>query len=433
MILDPPRPVDYLEGSAREPHRVGVWMMVSQVSKYQTPSHIPADRIVDFDIYNVAVENGDYQLALKALHAPGVPEILWTPHYGGHWLVTRPGDIETVLTDYAHFSTHHNLVPKVSSDAPPLLPQQVDPPDHMKYRALLLSALSPKAVNVLAETARSLAISLIEGFKHRGKCEFMSEFAHHLPIAIFMQIVDLPEQDRDIVVPFVNAWLRGQTEEIRTEGRMKMDAYGLQRVRERRINPGSDLMSTIATAEVDGAPLDDAALTGIMSQVLGAGLDTVASMLGYFAMFLASNPRHRRELVEDPSLIPKAVEELLRRYPIAVLAREVKEDLTFGGVTLKKGEMVVAPTALDGLDERKLEEPLTVDFKRPHPVRHATFGAGVHRCMGAMLARMELRVFLEEWLKRIPDFSLQPGARIDVVAGAVVIMSALPLVWKTST
>jgi cytochrome P450 len=402
------------------------------VSHITRPGHVPADRIIDFDIYNVKVENGDYQLALKTLHDPGMPEIMWTPYYGGHWLVTRPADIDTVLSDYAHFSTRHNLVPKVSNDAPPLLPQQVDPPEHMKYRALLVSALSTKAVGLLSESARELAISLIEGFKDRGECEFMSEFAHHLPIAIFMKIVNLPEEDKNLVVPFVNAWLRGQTEEIRTEGRMKMDAYGLQKVRERRINPGTDLISTIATAKVDGAFLDDAALTGIISQVLGAGLDTVASMLGYFAMFLAGNPEHRRELIDDPSRVPNAVEELLRRYPIAVLAREVKEDFTFGGVTLKKGDMVVAPTALDGLDERKLDQPLEVNFKRPNPIRHATFGAGVHRCMGAMLARMELRVFLEEWLKRIPDFSVKPNADIKVVAGAVVIMTALPLVWERS-
>lgn len=403
--------------------------MEAQVTQAPRPDHVPADRVVDFDIFNFPITDAEYQLGLKALNAPGMPEVLWTPHNGGHWLVTRAADINTVMTDYAHFSSRNITTPKSAPGTPPLKPLQVDPPEHMKYRLLLAGALSPKAVVPLGETARELTIALIEGFKARGECEFISEFAQHLPIAIFMKMADLPMSDRSMLLAAAEKAIRGANEVERTEGQMQVAGYGMQKVMERRANPGTDLISTIATAEIDGEPLDDMTLTGMVSLLLFAGLDTVASMLGFFARFLALNPEHRRQLRADPSLIPNAVEELLRRFPIALLAREVAEDMDFGGVALKAGDMVVVPTPLDGLDDRKFEQPLDVDFSRKATI-HTTFGAGAHRCMGSMLARTELRIFLEEWLTRIPDFEIKSGARVEVSARSVATITSLPLVWK---
>ncbi len=392
------------------------------------PAHVPADRVIDFDIYDFKVDNADYQLGLKALNGPGGKDIYWTPHQGGHWIVTRAAAIDQVLSDYAHFSSNQITAPKMPEATPKLKPLQVDPPEHINYRNLLAPALSPKAVTKLGEAARALTISLIEGFQVRGECEFISEFAQHLPIAVFMQIVDLPESDRSLLTSAAERAMRGATEEDRNQARMMLAMYGMQKVVERRANPGDDLISTIANAKVNGELLDDATLTGMITLLLFAGLDTVASMLGFFARFLALHPSHRRQLIEHPELIPNAVEELLRRHPIAILAREVVEDFEFGGVMLKAGDMVVAPTPLDGLDERKFDDPLAVDFNRPKPI-HATFGGGSHRCMGSMLARAELRIFLEEWLKRIPDFEIKPGAEVQVSARSVATITALPLVW----
>lgn len=167
----------------------------------------------------------------------------------------------------------------------------------------------------------------------------------------------------------------------------------------------------------------------ILLLLLG-GLDTVASTLGFYAQFLATHPEHRRKLVEDPDLIPNANEELLRRYAIAILAREVTQDLEMGGVKIRKGDMVLAPTPMDGLDEHKFADPLTVDFDRVKPGANSTFGGGVHRCVGSMLARTELRVFLEEWLKRIPDFAIKPGTNPQVSARSVATITSLELVWE---
>ena len=396
------------------------------------PDHVPHNLFYDFDIYNFEIEDGDYQASLKRLNASDVPEIFWTPRNGGHWVVTRSVEINKVLNEHEYFSSRTITVPKRDYVTPPLTPLQIDPPNHTKYRSLLAGALSPKAVQALGEEARALSIKLIDDFKRRGECEFISEFAQHLPIVIFMKIVDLPEADRHHLTEIGEATMRGATQEIRDEARKKIAAYGFQKVVERRVHPGKDLISILATALVDGEPIDDYTITGIVTLLLMAGLDTVASTLGFVARFLAHSPSHRQQLKNDPSLIQNAVEELLRRFPVTVLAREVKVPVDLSGVAMQVGDMVVVPTQLDGLDERKFENPLVVDFNRHKPIS-ATFGGGVHRCMGSILARTELRVFLEEWLKRIPDFSVKPGTQLRVASRGVATITSLPLVWDPAT
>jgi cytochrome P450 len=398
------------------------------------PPHVPQDRVFEFDIYDFDVEGAEYQSGMRRLQQPDVPEVFWTAHNGGHWVVTRSREISRVLSEYTSFSSRQIVIPAPPPEVkvPPLMPLQIDPPNHLKYRKLLMAALAPKAVQGLGEKARALAIELIDGFKTRGHCEFIGEFASHLPIAIFMQIVDLPESDRIYLSELAHTTMRGETAEARDAARQEIAMYGMQKVKERRENPGPDLISTLCTTEVDGALLDDFTLTGMITLLFLAGLDTVASMLGFFARFLALNPEHRRQLIAEPSLIPNAVEELLRRYPVAVLAREVVAEVELCGAALRPGDMVLVPTALDGMDERAFPDPLTVDFNRHKPM-HATFGGGAHRCMGSMLARTELRVFLEEWLRRIPDFDIAPGADIKVGARTVATLTTLPLVWDPAS
>ena len=393
------------------------------------PENIPDSRVVDFDIYNFAIVDGEYQLAFKELTADGRPDLLWTPHNGGHWICTRAATIERVLNESQHFSSRQIIVPRQPEGAPKLLPLQIDPPDHEAYKLLIAHAMSPRAVTPMAIRARALTVELIEGFQARGECEFVSEFAQHLPIAIFMQMTGLPDEDQTLLTHIAETVLRGESEVVRGQAMMQLAGYGMGKIAERRASPGDDLISSLAQARVAGELLDDHTLTGMILLLFAAGLDTVAAMLGFFARFLADHPDHRRALIARPELIPAAVEELLRRFPIAVIGREVIKDVEVDGVMLKAGDMVVAPTPLDGLDDIKFHDPATVDFNRPRPM-HATFGSGVHRCLGSMLARAELRIFLEEWLKRIPDFAVKPGAEIKVAARSVATLISLPLVWS---
>jgi cytochrome P450 len=213
------------------------------------------------------------------------------------------------------------------------------------------------------------------------------------------------------------------------QGFADLGAYSMARIRERRAAPGEDLISRLVEAKIDGEPLDDARLQGLMTVIFLAGLDTVAGMLGFITRFLATSPAHRQELRAHPERIGGAVDEFLRRMAMVNLCREVDCDTELGGVALKRGELVIAPTALCNFPEDG-QDWLAVDFRRPKPrLRDATFGIGGHYCPGAGLAHAEIRIFLEEWLTRIPDFAIPEGTRLEVKIGAAVTLASLPLTW----
>ncbi|ROM33970.1 hypothetical protein BK648_24750 [Pseudomonas poae] len=396
------------------------------------PAHVTQAQVCDFDVYALQAENGEYQsLVSNLVHEASVPDMFWTPQNGGHWVAARAEVIDQVFNNPELFSSRKISVIAAMNPDPPFAPLQIDPPDHNQYRKLLGLALSPKSVEALGVKARALAIELIEGFRKKGKCEFISEFAAQLPIAIFMSMVNLPADDRVELLAIAETLVRADSVEDTIKGNQRLAAYTLQKIAERKASPGDDLISQLIAAEVGGKPMDDYTLLGMINLLLLAGLDTVASMMGFFVLHLANHPDLRRQLIDDPLSIPKAVEELLRRFPIANAAREVTRDCSVGGAELKAGEMVLIPTAAFGLDERRFDNPGTVDIERKGKI-NVTFGGGAHRCLGSMLARVELRVFLEEWLPRIPDFSIKPGTELHVHSGSVAAIGWLPLVWEVA-
>ena len=196
----------------------------------------------------------------------------------------------------------------------------------------------------------------------------------------------------------------------------------------RRRSPGDDLISRVVHATVGGRPMTDEEIHGYLSTVLFGGLDTVASTLGFVALFLATHPGHRQQLVREPALVPNAVEELLRRFAVAAPARVAACDFDYKGVSIRAGDSIQLAGLLHNLDERVYADAMTVDFKRKLPVI-GTFGFGAHRCPGSFLARTELRIFLEEWLTRIPDFELALRERPEYAGGMGVSIVRLPLAW----
>jgi cytochrome P450 len=401
----------------------------STAARAPIPAHVPPDRVFDFDVYNPPGAEHDFHLALKRLQDDGYPDIFWSPCNGGHWVAIRGKDIHKIFADYEHFSNTTLTVPKSSAPPVPLYPIFADPPQHTLYRALINPSFSPKAVAALETKARALAVRLIEELKPQGRCDFVADFAQHLPIEVFMSIVDVPGTDRKQLLEWADGMVRPkQPGDVHvTIG--KIFAYAGQKIAERRANPGEDLITKLTRAEVNGRPLTDEEIVGMVSLILIGGMDTVVTALSFAALFLARNPGHRRQLIEQPKLIPKAVDELLRRFPIVNQGRCVRQDMVYEGVTMKAGEMIIMPTTLHGLDERAFPDPLTVDFNRPTPM-HSTFGNGPHRCPGSNLGRTEIKVFIEEWLRRIPDFEVQPGGRIEMRSGVNGTLYGLPLQWS---
>ena len=397
-------------------------------SRTDVPPHVSPERIIAYDTFHVDAADGDFAGALVRLRDSGVPDIFWTQANGGHWVVTDGDLVRAVLEDAATFSSRTMRVPKQANPTPPIIPLMIDPPDHAIYRRLISTAMTPAAVKKLTERARTICVDLVTDIAPRGKCEFVGDFAQRMPIAIFMSMLDLPEADRPHIMAVVDRIVRPDVPETRMRGFAELADYTMAKVRERRARPGDDLVSKLAASGFGDRPLRDDELQGLMSVLMLAGLDTVASMLTFITRFLALNPGHRQQIRDHPDRLTNMIEEFLRRMAMVNLTREVAVDTVLGTVHLKAGDLIVVPTALanfpnDGGDW------LEVDFARPRHL-HATFGAGAHYCMGSSLARAEIRIFLEEWHVRIPDFTIAQGATLTVKVGAAAMLQSLPLVWE---
>lgn len=390
------------------------------------PSHIPTDRILDFDYLAPPGHEEDVHRAWHRLHGEDIPDIFWTPRYGGHWIATRAADIEAMQMDHARFSHASVTVPKAAQQVR-IVPLELDPPEHTPFRALLSPKFGPRPVADLESSVRELAVGLIDGFIGKGECEFIDAFAKRLPIVVFLRLVDLPLEDRESLLAMTEASVRGDAQQ-RAWANQQLQQYVGKWIAARRAAPGPDLFSAMVNAKANGRDYTPEETFGMLINVIFGGLDTVAASIGFATRHLAENAQARRELTADPSLIPVAIEEFLRRFGVPNTARVITHDLAYGGVQFKAGEQIMMPKVLHGLDPRRYADPLKVDFRRPAS-RHAAFGDGPHRCPGAGLARMELRVFLEEWLRRIPEFSIKPGHKPRTSSGQVNGILSLPLVW----
>lgn len=397
------------------------------------PAHVPDHLIVDFDMYDVPGGSDDAQAAYSVFQRSS-PDIFWTPRNGGHWVATRGDDIERILRDFETFSSRRVFLPRDDS-APATIPLESDPPVHTDMRKPLSRGLFPKAVDAMEPVVRELVVSLIESFQSRGECEFMAEFANIMPMNIFLDLVDLPRSERETLVPIVEQFIKSGSIEARQQAQATLIEYLLGIVQERRANPGEDLGSKVVNATVEGERIGDAEAVSYMTLLLFGGLDTIASMLGFIMRFLAQNPAHRRALVtniEDASFVRSAMEEMFRRFGIVNAGRVVARDCVIGGVHLCANDTILPINLLVGLDDRRIEDPLTVDFSRGSGKQHLAFGAGPHSCPGSTLARREIAIFLREWLTRIPEFSVKPGGRSSAITGVTLSLKALDLVWSTS-
>jgi len=400
------------------------------IARAPVPGHVPQELVRDFDLFDVPRNGADAITALAQLHRD-YPDIFWTPRNGGHWVATRADHIEAMLRDNKHFSSQRVFLPRDDS-VPQAIPLEIDAPLHIDLRKPIGRALFPKVVEGVASNVRELAIELIEGFLDRGECEFVSEFATIMPIYIFLDLVDLPRADRERLLPLAADFIKGGTAELRAVAQQDLFDYVRAIVRARREKPGEDLGSIVVNCTAAGERISEDDALSYMTNTLLAGLDTIASALSYIVWFLAENPNHRRQLIErldDEAFLKRAIEELFRRYSIPNSARVVVGDVEVGGVSLRDNDFIVLAMSLAGLDERNHSCPMHVDFQRENSNRHLQFGAGPHTCPGATLARREALIFLQEWLRLVPEFAVKPGHVPEQITGVVCSFERLELVW----
>ncbi len=392
----------------------------------ERPEHVPPERVVDVDLYRMPEAERDLHRGWKQLQDSSSFGLVWTPRNGGHWIVTRGQYIARIYADHETFSSNITIVPRKWGEKFPLRPTTLDPPLHAPLRRPINAALNGKTVRFAEPRIRALAVEAIEAVRPSGRCEFILDVAAPIPIAVFMHLANLPLASARVLPRYGE-----EPAESETPIMDRFAAFLRPYIAERRREPGSDILSRIATSETDGRRISEDEAVDVATAVLTGGLDTVVSMLGMSMAFLARSPGHRTRLVAEPGVMRSAVAELLRRFPLMTKARLLKRDCEIEGVWLKAGDMIVLPP-LHGLDEREFVDPLAVDFDRP-PAPNSSFGNGVHRCPGAFLAQTELAIVIEEWLRRIPEFEIDPARPPRMRSGVLNAMLELGLRWDPSS
>lgn len=308
----------------------------------------------------------------------------------------------------------------------PLIPLQLDPPDHARYRRLLDPHFSPSRMAELEDDVRALVADLVDEFADDHSCDFHGQFSEPLPSTIFMRLLGLPMEDLPHFLRLKDGILRSHvehagdldaTQSARATAGAAIYEYFRAAIDERRRRPDDGLFSRLLTSETDGEQLSDEEILDTAFLLIIAGLDTVTATLDCSIAYLAQHPERRRALVADPAIVPNVVEELLRHEtPVQVIMRIVGEPDEVNGMRLERGDHVTLVLGTANVDESEFDRPHDTDFTRK-PNRHLAFGGGPHRCLGSHLARLELRVALEEFHRRVPEYSLAPDAELSFSPG----------------
>jgi cytochrome P450 len=327
---------------------------------------------------------------------------------------------EFVLRNHQLFSSR---VEMRLGNTRPLIPLNVDPPQHSKYRKLLDPLFAPKRMDEQEADITRRVNHIIDQFVDQGSCNFTEEFAELFPSSVFLGLMGLPEAELRMFLRLRDGVLHPEKTDpdatvdfdkrlaVMNATGQEIYAYFGSLIDERAKHPTDDIVSRFLAAEIDGETLGREDILDILYLFLIAGLDTVSDSLTCFYAFLATHPDHRRRIAEDPRVIPSAVEELLRwESPVPnSVPRVATEDVTLpDGTEVPKGTAVIISYGAANVDPKTYPDGFDVQFDR-EANRHIAFGAGVHRCLGSHLARRELRVTLREWHKRIPDYWLTPG------------------------
>jgi cytochrome P450 len=303
----------------------------------------------------------------------------------------------------------------------PVPPISSDPPFHADARRLLLPAFSPKVIDPWRKEVEEICNKLIDDMGNVDAIDAAVQYTQHIPVLVVAQMVGLPLSDADRFRGWVDMVLGGigaERSEERLAQFMAMDEYLTKHIEDHIENPRDDLTSYLLDAEIFGEKLSPRHVFGTILLLIIAGIDTTWSGIGSSLWHLASNPIDRRRLVENPGKIPMAVEEFLRAYAPVTMARMVTDDMEFHGVQMKKEDRVLLPFPAANRDENQFADPAVVDIEREEN-RHAAFGLGIHRCIGSNLARLEMNVAIEVFLKRFPDFELDTTEQVTWSTGQV--------------
>jgi cytochrome P450 len=352
--------------------------------------------------------------------------------------LSRHEDVAAALRNPEVFSSDMDIALALGTERP-MIPQQIDPPEQTRYRRLLDPLFSSKRIALLESPIRAHACELIDHVIEAGECEFDKDFAVPLPCTAFLILMGLPEADLDLFLELKDGIIRPPVAKEDFAGAIEYRKKTGQRIYatfealidEKIEHPADDVMSELLQAEFEGRALSRNELLDICYLLFLGGLDTVTASLGCSIAHFAANDADRQLIVDDPTRIPAALEELLRwETPVTVVPRLAKRDFEVAGEMVRKDDLVMMLLGAANTDENAFENADSVDLGRTAN-RHMAFGAGPHRCLGSHMARLELRIGIEEWHRRIPHYAIKTG-ETPIYSPAIREVTYLPLVWPVS-
>lgn len=376
-----------------------------------------------------------FHAAAKLHQGPDIIFVPGEPHVraaglGGNWVVTRHALQEEILLDPARFSSHLAIgFSRLIGEDWPLVPLELDPPEHALYREVLGPWFSPAKAKEMAGPIRALAAALIDKVVSRGESEFITGFAQPYPVTVFLLLMGLPADQMTKFLSWEEDLLRAPDLEQRSAAALAIKAFLLDLMESRRQRPADDIISYLLACRLDGAPISEERLLGLCFMLFAGGLDTVTSSLGFIFRELAFRPELQTALRADPGLIPAATDEFIRAFGVVNTFRYATCDMDFHGVKIAQGDLVQLPLGLASRDGQMHMDPHVIDFGR-RLKRSLTFSTGPHTCTGMHLARIEIRIALEEWIARVPEWHVGDPSQITTATESVWALHRLPLAWK---
>lgn len=396
----------------------------------EKPSHVPVELVRDLDPYALpGLTNGysdDIHAVWKSIQ-DSHPDFFWTPRNGGHWIATRYREMAELTTDAHRFSNVEPFVPK--GIIPHTGPSQMDAPEHGPFRKLVSLAFTPVLLRNAEIRARAAAVEIIAALRPRGRCDFVQDFAGIMPVVTFLNLLGMAEDDAPYLLDLAKRNVPGQ-DSMEQAARETHD-YIASLIRERQARPQDDFVSMLVGAEVMGRKLTPVERHNVVQLVVTGGLETVMNMTSFAMVHFARHPEIQRELRLNPDLHEGAVDEITRRFGTSNLARLATCDTELAGVPVRKGDQVLGIYPLSGLDERVNPDPMRFDPRRERR-RHVNFGSGPHTCLGVRLARREIRIFLEEWIAKMPECRIAEGTVPRMASGLINTVRGFELEWDAA-
>jgi cytochrome P450 len=388
------------------------------------PKHVPADLVRDFDFLADPILLAGPHAYMREI-GRSYPPLFWTPRHGGHWLIGKHALLAEVTADSERFSNRHRGLPQMEKDIR-LIPLNMDPPEHSRYRMAINRHFSPRAVAALEPVIRAMAIDLITQALAKPKCNFLHQIAETLPVTLFMTMAGMPSgrvKEFRVLAEQATADPDGL---VREQAHHAIAGILAETVHARIAERQNDVISQLIDTDIGGRKPDFEELLSYAVLLFLGGLETVVNSLCFATLHMAEHPQLQAQLRMQPNSVPAAVEEFLRLYGIAMPVRRVTRDTELDGVELRQGDVIQLLIPAANYDAAVYPKPEYFQLNRR---AHVTFNMGPHRCLGANLTRLELQVFFQEWLRLTPPYRLDPDRPPRFIGGLNLAVRSLDLEW----